>query len=89
MITDQGLKEVLEGQIIIDLAIRGITPSQIQDFLESKGFKHIGLDSNGWQHDFWNYFEKDGVRIVHCGCWFWEESLLRHVDARKDNTRLV
>lgn len=33
--------------------------SEIVDYLEKHGFKHDqgGGDSNGWQHDFWEYFE--------------------------------
>ena len=43
----------------------------ISDFLKSLGWDEMGKDSNGWQHDFWVYYEKANDKLTFHGSWAW------------------
>lgn len=40
---------------VLELSRTGINPIQLEQLLEELGYKDNGLDSNGWQHDYWWY----------------------------------
>lgn len=57
-IISNGIKQVLEGEIKIfrsDLTIAG---SDIQNIMETFGFKLLKTRTNGWECDYWIDFNK-------------------------------
>lgn len=44
----------------IDLTNKGINPIQLKELLEEEfGYEDDCFDSNGWEHDFWQYMNND------------------------------
>lgn len=49
----------------IDLYGQGISPYQLQSILiEDFGFEEYGMDTNGWEMDYWIYLVKDKIKYV-------------------------
>lgn len=57
----------------IDFTNQGISPVQLKELLEELGYEEVDYDSNGWQHDFWQYMnnpnrEKYAKDLCIYGC---------------------
>lgn len=47
----------------LDLSDFKINPYQLKLALEEMGFEDYDWDSNGWEMDYWIYFERNGFKI--------------------------
>lgn len=47
----------------LDLSDFKINPYQLKLVLEEMGFEDYEWDSNGWEMDYWIYFERNGFKI--------------------------
>lgn len=54
-----------------------LAPVQIENFLLTKGFTKIDLESNGWDVDFVITYTKDDLVITHSGNWYYGSSTLK------------
>lgn len=55
----------------INLTNEGINPLQLRDLLKELGYEEIGLDTNGWQHDYWLHMtnpNREGYARELCIC---------------------
>lgn len=50
------LEEEKIEELDLDLTFKGISPMQLKELLEELGYEDMDLDTNGWEHDFWWYF---------------------------------
>jgi hypothetical protein len=80
----EALDDIISGKVKFDVFARKLTPNDINKLLIENGFIHIDLDSNGWQHDFWDYYELDGIKLTHSGSWYYGQSILARDDAAND-----
>lgn len=67
----KGLKEFLESdqkELCIDMQ----PVDNVEAAMKEHGWKMIWdeLETNGWEHDFWIPFEKDGETITFGGSWY-------------------
>ena len=66
----------------LKLTNRGINPMQLKELLKELGYEDVGYDSNGLQHDFWQYMnnskrEKYAKDLCICGCGMTFDLVLR------------
>jgi len=61
----ENLPEVVnEEDLTLNLTGKGITPYQAWSLLEILGYEHTDMNQNGWELDFWLFFEKQGCRRI-------------------------
>lgn len=64
-----GVKAVIAGKRDTFKA-RNVSPQMIDDLMRYLEFQRGDMDSNGWQHDWWLPFTKDGKSFTAFGqCW--------------------
>ena len=67
--------KVLNGIASKSIDLNGCVPSEVHELVESFGYTcDIGdnLNTNGWDHDFWMYFLKDGEKkFCFSGSWYY------------------
>lgn len=51
----------------LDLTDYEINPYQLWKFLEELGFERYDSEKNGWEMDYWIYFEKNGFEVYISG----------------------
>lgn len=51
----------------LDLTDYEINPYQLWKFLEELGFERYDSEKNGWEMDYWIYFEKNGFKVYIYG----------------------
>lgn len=51
----------------LDLTDCEINPYQLWKFLEELGFERYDSEKNGWEMDYWIYFEKNGFKVYISG----------------------
>lgn len=51
----------------LDLTDYEINPYQLWKFLEELGFERYDSEKNGWEMDYWIYFEKNGFTVYISG----------------------
>lgn len=51
----------------LDLTDYEINPYQLWKFLEELGFERYDSEKNGWEMDYWVYFEKNEFKVYISG----------------------
>lgn len=63
------LEEESPYNIELDLSDSPLNPYTLWGILEELGYERMDQDDNGWQMDFWIYFEKESCReLIVRGC---------------------
>lgn len=67
-----------------NIAIPTLPMNLIIEVLEKKGFKHDedAHDQNGWQLDFWEYFDHPTGRYCVSGSWYYGHYNIKKVNDR-------
>lgn len=53
----------------VSLVGANVSLSDCQDALEELGYEHVDSDTNGWEMDFWWFFEEEGLPgLIVSGC---------------------
>ncbi len=59
---DEQEEEEDEEDLQLDLSNTKMNPYRLWKMLERLGYKKTNFQQNGWEFDFWIYFEKPGSR---------------------------
>lgn len=67
----ENLQEFLNGGLD-SISIPMMPVGEVANILSENGWEmQEDWETNGWDHDFWIYFEKDDKKIMFFGSWYY------------------
>lgn len=66
------------------VSLENVSPNEVVDYMKTIGYEDMGIESNGWQWDYWIEFNKEDKSYTLSGSGYYGDMVLSENDDKAD-----